>query len=196
MAVPSPTAKKPSKAEFRAWFRKLRDTYVWSWSLADRCSNAAQFAERALPHLEGFKTVAVYLPIGTEVDTLPLIGVLDSQGVALALPYYSGLKAPPLFLAWRPGDALLSGPMGLRQPDPATAAPVDPDAFIVPLLAYTDALDRLGYGAGYYDRAFAAWPDAKRIGMAWTCQRSAHLPVDTWDVPLHAVVTDEGFMPC
>ena len=187
MAVPSPT-----KAEFRAWFRKLRDVYVGSWSLADRCANAARFAELALPRLEGAGTVAVYLPIGSEVDTLPLIAALDAQGVALALPFYSGLKAPPLFLAWKPGDALLSGPMGLRQPDPATALPVDPGAFVVPLLGYTEALDRLGYGAGYYDRAFAAWPDAKRIGLAWVCQRSKWLPIDTWDVPLHAVITDEG----
>ncbi|CAM3043829.1 5-formyltetrahydrofolate cyclo-ligase [Sphingomonas antarctica] len=187
MAVPSPT-----KAEFRAWLRKLRDVYVGSWSLPDRCANAARFAERALPLLAGAKTVAVYLPIGTEVDTLPLIGILDAQGVALALPFYSGLKAPPLFLAWKPGDTLLSGPMGLRQPDPATAAAVDPDAFIVPLLGYTEALDRLGYGAGYYDRAFAAWPDAKRIGIAWDCQKSRWLPIDPWDVRLHAIVTDEG----
>ncbi len=118
-------------------------------------------------------TVAVYLPIGTEVDTLPLIAALDAGGLQLALPYYSGLKSPPLFLAWKPGDALLSGPMGLRQPDPALAEAVEPDAFIVPLLAYTPERDRLGYGAGYYDRAFAAWPEAQaRSGSHGTCQKA------------------------
>lgn len=191
MAVPSPD-RPVAKAELRAWFRKVRDVYVSSWTLPDRCAQAAQFTERALPLLDGANTVAVYLPIGTEVDTLPLIAALDGRDVALALPFYSGLKAPPLFLAWKPGDPLVSGPMGLRQPDPETAKPADPDAFIVPLLSYTPSLDRLGYGAGYYDRAFAAWPDAKRIGFAWVCQKAAKIPVDAWDVPLHAIVTDEG----
>ena len=187
MAVPSPT-----KAELRKRMRTVRDAYVGSRPLADRCADAARFAELILPLLEDTKTVAVYLPIGTEVDTLPLIAALDGRDVALALPFYSVLRAPPLFLTWKPGDALLSGPMGLRQPDPATARPVDPDAFIVPLLAFSASRERLGYGAGYYDRAFAAWPDAKRIGVAWSCQKALNVPVDEWDVPLHMVVTEQG----
>ena len=117
-------------------------------------------------------------------------------GIALTLPYYSGLKAPPLFLAWKPGDALLSGPMGLRQPDPAVAAPVDPDAFIVPLLALYGCAGSARLWCGLLRPRVRRLPDAKRIGLAWTCQKGARLPVDPWDVPLHAVVTDEGFMPC
>jgi 5-formyltetrahydrofolate cyclo-ligase len=187
MAVPSPT-----KAKLRQQLREVRDRHVAALSLVERCTAAARIAETALPLIADAKTVAVYLPIGSEVDVLPLIGTFHRRGISLALPYYSGLRAPPRFLAWSPGEALLAGPMGLRQPDPATAPAVDPEAFVVPLLGFDATGARLGYGAGYYDRAFAAWPGAKRIGVAWACQRTQAVPVEAWDVPLHAVVTEEG----
>ncbi len=186
MAVPS-----PSKAELRTRMRDLRAAHVAGLSLAERCAAAARMAETALLLLEDTATVAVYLPIGAEMDALPLIAALEARGAALALPYYAGLRAAPKFLAWRPGDALVAGPMGLRQPEPSAAA-VDPRAFVVPLLAFDRSRARLGYGAGYYDRAFAAWPGARRIGIAWACQQLPAVPVDSWDMPLHAVVTENG----
>lgn len=191
MAVPSPN-RPLAKAELRTRMREGRAAYVADLSLAERCAAAARVAETVLPLLDGATTVAIYLPIGAEVDILPLIAALEARGVALALPYYAGLRVAPKFLAWQPGDALVSGPMGLRQPDPATATPVDPDAFVVPLLAFDHSRARLGYGAGYYDRAFAAWPEAKRIGVAWACQQMPVVPTDNWDMPLHAVVTEDG----
>jgi 5-formyltetrahydrofolate cyclo-ligase len=187
MAVPSPT-----KAEIRVRMRELRAAYVAELSLAERCAAAARVAETVLPLIEDAATVAVYLPIGAEVDVLPLIAALEARGAKLALPYYAGLRVAPKFLAWTPGDALVSGPMGLLQPDPASAESADPDAFVVPLLAFDNSRARLGYGAGYYDRAFAAWPDAKRIGVAWACQQMPAVPTDNWDMPLHAVVTEDG----
>lgn len=186
MAVPSPT-----KAELRAQMRALRAAHVAGLSLAERCAAAACVAETVLPLLDNTATVAIYLPIGAEIDVLPLIAALAARGVTLALPYYTGLRAAPKFLVWQPGEPLVTGPMGLRQPDPS-AAPTDPHAFVVPLLAFDHSRARLGYGAGYYDRAFATWPDAKRIGVAWACQQLPAVPVDSWDMPLHAIVTEQG----
>jgi 5-formyltetrahydrofolate cyclo-ligase len=187
MAVPSPT-----KAEMRARMRELRADHFEARSLPERCAAAASVAETVLPLIEDAPVVAVYLPIGAEVDVLPLIAALEARGVALALPHYAGLRVEPKFFIWKPGDALVAGPMGLRQPDPATAEPAAPDAFIVPLLAFDASRARLGYGAGYYDRAFAAHPEAKRIGVSWACQQMPAVPTDNWDMPLHAVVTEDG----
>jgi 5-formyltetrahydrofolate cyclo-ligase len=50
-------------------------------------------------------------------------------------------------------------------------------------------------GAGYYDRFLATGPAAGpplRIGVAYACQQAKTLPRDPWDVPLHAVVTEQG----
>ena len=46
----------------------------------------------------------------------------------------------------------------------------------------------------YYDRAFAALPGARRIGYAWSVQEVQLVPLDPWDVPLHAVATEREWI--
>ena len=82
--------------------------------------------------------------------------------------------------------------LGLSQPS-ALATELRPDIILTPMLAFDAKLDRLGQGAGYYDGAFARFPDAWRVGVAWSVQRVEDLPVDPWDMPLHAVVTEQGW---
>ncbi|MFZ8396223.1 5-formyltetrahydrofolate cyclo-ligase, partial [Staphylococcus aureus] len=72
---------------------------------------------------------------------------------------------------------------------------VKPDIILTPMLAFDAKLDRLGQGAGYYDRAFATFPDAWRIGVAWSVQQVESLPTEAWDMPLHAVITECGWIP-
>ena len=70
---------------------------------------------------------------------------------------------------------------------------------LLPLVGFDDEGNRLGSGAGFYDRAlaFRAWRDHWRgprlIGVAHSCQRTATLPTLPTDIPLDAVVTEKGF---
>jgi 5-formyltetrahydrofolate cyclo-ligase len=67
-----------------------------------------------------------------------------------------------------------------------------PDFILVPLLAFDANGNRLGYGAGYYDRTFAALPNAFRLGCAFAAQEFGEIPVGPEDVMLHAVATEDG----
>jgi 5-formyltetrahydrofolate cyclo-ligase len=66
------------------------------------------------------------------------------------------------------------------------------------VVAFGAAGERLGSGAGFFDRAFAylhtrrAWRKPLLIGLAYHWQRVAELPAQPWDVPLAAVITDSG----
>ena len=160
---------------------------------AERCAAAVLLAQRVMAELGDARTVAAYLPIGSEIDTLPLIDRLVSRGLSIALPHVKGRRDTMRFLAWTPGDALPEGPMGLRQPE-VDAPEVSPDLILTPLLAFDATLNRLGYGAGHYDRAFVAHQDARRFGVAWDSQRVDTLPVDSWDVPLHAIATESSWI--
>lgn len=135
--------------------------------------------------------VASYIPLGSEADPTPLAMAARAAGCLLALPHVTSRDAPIHFQHWDEDSALVAGPLGLRQLDPG-AAEAAPDIILTPLLAFDDSLNRLGQGAGHYDRAFAAHPQAWRLGVAWSCQHLPALDTDDWDMPLHAVVTEEG----
>jgi 5-formyltetrahydrofolate cyclo-ligase len=136
-------------------------------------------------------TVAGFWPMGPEIDIRPALHALHGRGHPIALPVTPRRGRPLLFRRWRPGDALARGPMGTSQPAPE-AEELVPDLLLVPLLAFDARGNRLGYGGGYYDRTLAALAGARRIGCAYACQRLDEVPAGPEDVPLHAVVTEDG----
>lgn len=110
----------------------------------------------------------------------------------MALPVVDGGQL--VFADYRPDTKLGRGSYGIPQPD--IVRQVRPSVVLAPLVAFTADGRRLGMGGGYYDRYFASAPDARRVGIAHECQRAQHLPADVWDVPLHAVVTENGLHWC
>jgi 5-formyltetrahydrofolate cyclo-ligase len=64
------------------------------------------------------------------------------------------------------------------------------DLVIVPVLAYDDEFNRLGRGAGWYDRFLATQPDTQTIGLAFSCQRVESIPIEEFDVPMDEVITE------
>lgn len=95
--------------------------------------------------------VSAYYPMEGEIWPLRLMAALRAKGHSLALPVMQGKADPLLFRAWTPGDELIPGVWGIRQP--ARSKPtVLPDILLVPLLAFDRRGWRLGYGGGYFDR--------------------------------------------
>ncbi|BAK67014.1 MULTISPECIES: 5-formyltetrahydrofolate cyclo-ligase [Sphingobium] len=138
--------------------------------------------------------VAVYRSMGSEAPTEALLEFLDERGFKLCLPRLGRTVAEDMeFADWKPGDILVPGQLRIPQPAPQ-AATVTPDIVLTPMVGFDRRLNRIGHGAGYYDRAFAKLPDALRIGMAWSCQQVDLLPVEPWDVPLHMVVTEQAII--
>lgn len=146
-----------------------------------------------LPHLEACDCVALYAPVNDEAPALRLADTLLSLGKRLCLPRVVDRIGTMEFRAWQPGDMLDDGPFGTRHPSLIKAVS-HPDAIIAPLLAFDGKLMRLGQGGGYYDRAFARYPDALRIGLAWSVQEIDQVPADPWDLPLHMVITERSLL--
>lgn len=134
---------------------------------------------------------ALFWPLPDELDTRPLIHALYGRGHVIALPVTPPRGEPLRFRRWRPGDALVRGRFGTQHPD---SAAIVPDWIAVPLLAFDAAGRRLGYGAGYYDRTLAALPAARAIGVAFAAQQVSEVPTGPDDVPLPAIVTENGIM--
>jgi 5-formyltetrahydrofolate cyclo-ligase len=176
-----------NKAALRARVRAVRDAFLASGMPS--IAVPGEFAARLSHGL----TVTSYVPMGSEADPSPLARAATDAGCVLALPHVTVRSEPMRFLAWETEAALEAGPFGLSQPA-AHAIELRPDIILTPLLAFDAKLDRLGQGAGYYDRAFARFPDAWRVGVAWSIQQVEELPVEPWDMPLHAIVTEQGWI--
>lgn len=185
MADPPPDSMSPEKPALRAQLRAARDRFAAEASVALVAPDA--FVERLTPGM----TVATYFPIGSEADPSHLAAAAAELGCRIALPFVVDRSAPIRFLAWDDGDALVPGPYNLLQPD-AASEEVAPDVILTPLLGFDACFNRLGQGAAHYDRAFARYESAWRVGVAWSVQELAAIPADIWDVPLHAVITEKG----
>jgi 5-formyltetrahydrofolate cyclo-ligase len=161
---------------------------------------ARRSAFGAIPVWQAFTTllspglvVASYVPVGGEADPAPLERAALAAGCRLALPHVVDRATPLVFLAWDTGVGLTDGPFGLRQPA-AHHPPLAPDIVLTPLVGFDRSGNRLGQGAGHYDRAFAAFPKARRVGIAFAVQETDRLTPDPWDVPLHAIATEREWI--
>lgn len=140
--------------------------------------------------------VASYRPIRGELDPEPLAQYLRETGCRIALPVVAGKRQPLMFRAYVPGDELAPGYAGILEPLPRADA-LSPDVFLVPLLAFDRAGNRLGYGGGFYDRTLALARLCKRVtalGLAYACQEIARVPQGLHDVRLDAVATEKEFI--
>jgi 5-formyltetrahydrofolate cyclo-ligase len=138
--------------------------------------------------------VSAYVAIGDEADPAPLVAALRTRSHPIALPRVVRKGEPLAFHIYEPGAALVAGVFGLSQPAPDWPATV-PDVLIVPLLAFDRRGNRLGYGAGFYDRTLRDLRSRKNVlavGYAFAGQEAPEVPHHGDDEPLDWVVTEEG----
>ena len=174
------------KHELRATMRATRKR------LTGLDPEAALRAAEQAADLPPGETVAVYRAIGSELDAEALSLALARAGRTLCLPVVIERDAPMVFRRWSPGEPLELDEAGVPAPFPL-AATVTPDVIVTPLLAFDARGGRLGQGGGYYDRTFAALPDAIRIGFAYAGQEMENLPLEPHDIRLHGVLTERGY---
>lgn len=96
---------------------------------------------------------------------------------------------------WDARLELDSHPFGMKQPVP-TGSPVPTiqiDVFLVPGLGFDAHGNRIGRGAGYYDRELAKQrPDSLAIGVTTEARIVDQLPVEPHDRPMTHLVTEFG----
>lgn len=177
------------KTALRAIARERRRHFVAS---LDPLAHRLAFKVMPSPlarRLDGAQTVALYMGLDDEAPAQRLAAQLQTLGKIITLPRVLDRLGSMDFLPWQPDAPLFPGPFRTSHPDPA-GGPLIPDVIIAPLLGFDRQMNRLGQGGGYYDRAFARYPDALRVGLAWSVQEHDELPADPWDLPLHMILTE------
>jgi 5-formyltetrahydrofolate cyclo-ligase len=146
----------------------------------------------SLQELSRSARVGWYLATDGEVDLGPAVGALRAEGTELWLPVV-GPSRSMRFAAWTTTTPLAPNRYGIAEPacspDELVGA-AELDAVVVPCVAVDPDGHRLGFGAGYYDRALAGAAATARIGVAFEVQVVERLQPAPWDVPLDVVVTE------
>ncbi len=177
-----------TKSELRRDLRAARKAFV-----AARGGNHFAPAD-ARPYLTSLvssdQIIAIYQSSEFECSCSLLTDIVS---VALALPYANSKDERLVFRRWSLRDPLEMSPLRFLQPL-GSAPEAIPTLIITPLLGFDRALNRLGQGAGHYDRAFEDFPNALRIGLAWSVQEVKSLTPDLWDKPLDAVLTEKEWI--
>ena len=196
---PHSSAAAELKAAERLRLRRLRR----SLSRAERRAAARDAARRALQLrcLRRMRKVAVYLAVGAELDTAPLIRGLHARGIKLYAPSVDHDRRMR-FVPLPAGAVHRRDALGLprsRRTRPVHR-PRDFDALLLPLLGFTAGGTRLGAGGGYYDRSLASLHASTSrpllIGYAYSVQRLDELPREAWDRTLDAVITERRIYRC
>lgn len=186
LAPDTPVDKRGWRARIKARRRSV--------TVHQRAAEAVKLSERIIGWAARIDpvTICAYVPVGSEPGTAQFLDELSELGHRVLLPIVAG--SAPLDWAFHLGaDALRRGPYGLLEPagQPIGAGAITIASFVfVPALAVDRDGNRLGRGAGHYDRTLSrADPDTKFIAVVRDEEVVGELPSEPHDIRMHAVVT-------
>ncbi len=149
------------------------------------------------------RRIGLYIPANGEIDVLPLLKRARAMRAYCFLPIVPGQDRKRMWFSLvgeRPAWVLN------RYGIPEYRHPLAPhlraralDVLFMPVLGFDAFGCRLGMGGGYYDASLAYLKGARRwrrpwvVGVAYAMQELPSLPSDPWDIPLDAVLTEQGY---
>lgn len=164
-------------------------------SAGDRAQAAEAIAAHVLAQsiVARAARIAAYVSMPSEPGTGPTIDGLLARGIEVIVPISladGGLD----WVAYAPGALHAATPLGIAEPEGerlGASALASADFVIVPALAVDVEGNRLGRGAGYYDRALAT-AKAPLCALLFTGEITDALPHEGHDVPVNMVITPTG----
>ena len=141
-------------------------------------------------------TIAGYYPSYYEVDILKFLEEASKKNFRIALPVIRSSNLMS-FKSWVFEEPLYVNKYGILEPNNSREQ-ITPDLIMVPLVAFDNQLNRIGYGKGYYDRSLQKIKNAKKktisLGIAYSFQRCKSIPVNKHDFKLDYIFTERGII--
>lgn len=161
---------------------------------------SAYICQRLESLLSDSQRIGGYLALGAEVN----LSTFSQSAFLSERQYYVPVVEENFQMKFAPIDKttpMVRNRYGIDEPvaDPSSLkSGMDLDAILVPLVAFDRLCNRMGMGAGYYDRCFAerlVRPSPPRlIGVAFECQQVGSVFPNTWDVPLDFIATEKRIL--
>jgi 5-formyltetrahydrofolate cyclo-ligase len=191
-----------TKQEYRGFYLERRNRL----DEEDVKENSVLLFERicSLEYYKNADIILAYMSFGNEVYTGHFIRRCIRDGKRVALPRVEKLDGKccrlSLYSPEDPVNDMVPGFKGILEPDPSKARLLDPheiDFAVVPGVAFDISGNRLGFGAGCYDRLLPLLrPDCLKAGVAFEIQIADELPADEHDFRLDMIVTERRIIVC
>ena len=140
------------------------------------------------------KIIGGYYPVNYEIDDLRILNEFEKKKIRVSLPSIKK-NYKMNFIQCSTKDPFIVNQYGI--PEPSKGKAVYPDILLVPLVAFDKHLNRLGYGAGYYDRLIYFLKKRKTIitiGLAYDFQELHLIPTSKYDQKLDYIVTNKKIL--
>ena len=147
------------------------------------------------------KEAGLYYPIFNEISPLVFIEYFKDNNITTALPVVNSNSKSMVFKKWFKKEKLQKSHIGTYEPL-RTNKTIFPQVIVVPMLMFDRKLNRLGYGAGYYDKLISTlkrYFDKKQknfitIGLAYSEQETKTIPYESHDQRLDFIVTEKEIL--
>ncbi|WP_203294830.1 5-formyltetrahydrofolate cyclo-ligase [Luteirhabdus pelagi] len=136
----------------------------------------------------------IFLPISNkkEVNTEYLLQILHGKDKSIVVPKARFEDREMDHILLQDNTKIAITDMGIPEPVSGIEVPAEQlDVIFVPLLAYDEQGNRIGYGKGFYDRFLSKCKrDARFIGLSFFPPEK-NIFFESTDVPLHSCITPE-----
>ena len=141
-------------------------------------------------------TIAGYYPSNYEVNILSFLEKVSKKKFNIALPVINS-SGGMSFRSWIFKEPLYVNKFGILEPK-SSKKKIIPDLIMVPLVAFDNRLNRIGYGKGYYDRSLKKINKIKKnaisLGIAYSFQKCQKIPTNKHDFKLDYIFTEKGII--
>ena len=148
-------------------------------------------------HFLSASLIACYLPMYDEVDTRFIIEHAWRANKRIFVPVTRN-KGKMFFREIRPNTTLIRNQMRIWEPVSGDyITPRELQLVVTPTVVFDNQKHRIGMGGGYYDRCFShlrnrkSWIKPKLMGVAFSCQETARISPNLWDIRLYEVFHEE-----
>ena len=166
-------------------------------SLEERDQKSRRIQKKLFEHAAFRKAgvVCFFVALPVEVNTRPMIEESLKLGKKVLVPLADlENKELKLYEIRDLGKDLVPGSLGILEPRPDRARLADAketDCVIVPGLAFGTTGERLGRGAGFYDRFLSGLPaGTPKIALAFSFQVFPKIPQETHDHIVDFILTE------
>ena len=139
-------------------------------------------------------TIGGYYPSNYELNIIKFLEEASKKKFRITLPVIKSSNKM-FFKSWIFKEPLYVNQFGILEPKNSIKE-IIPDLIMVPLVAFDNRLNRIGYGKGYYDRSLRKISKIKKntisLGIAYSFQKCQKIPVNKHDFKLDYIFTEKG----